>query len=162
MVTHVLLQLLLLAASSTIAWSVACFSNTTARAMLQSVNLTGEVFLITGGDGHIATQVNLALLGANATLVLACYSADKCTAAAQSLVAATGVDPGHVSTQQVDLSSKASIRALAARVSSLLGAGTRFCVEQLDLREHGRTTIVVSIAVASQPSPQPDQAVSPA
>lgn len=131
MFTHALLQLLLLATSPALAWSVTCFSNATASTMLQSVNLTGKVFLITGGDGHIATQVNLALLRANATLMLACYSADKCTATAQSLVAATGVDSRQVSTQQVDLSSKASIRALAGRVSAMLGPGTLFCIEHL-------------------------------
>ena len=124
MATQVLLLLLLLLEPrSAVAESVVCFSNTTASDMLHSVNLTGKVFLITGGDGHIATQVNLALLRASATLVLACYNADHCTAAAQSLVAATGVDPKRVSTQQVDLSSKASIRALAGNVSSLVGTG---------------------------------------
>lgn len=56
-------------------------SDTTAAEALAGVDLSGKTFLTTGADGHIASQLNLALAKQNATLVLACYAEAQCTAA---------------------------------------------------------------------------------
>lgn len=96
-------------------WNVSCASTHTADDLLKNANLdlTGKVIVYTGADGNIASQTTLALATANATLMLVCYSVDKCTFAASIIVNATGA---RVETEQIDLSSQASIRATAVRI----------------------------------------------
>lgn len=101
-------------------WTVSCNSNVSATDMLENINLdlTGKIILTTGGDGHIATQFNLALVKANATVILACYNADKCTKTAATLISQTGMPAARVETELLDLSSKEKIRAMAANVTA--------------------------------------------
>jgi NAD(P)-dependent dehydrogenase (short-subunit alcohol dehydrogenase family) len=102
-------------------WTASCNSSTTATEMLESIklDLTGKIILTTGGDGHIASEFNLALVKANATVILACHSQEKCDAAAATLIKETGMPATRVETQLLDLSSKVGIRAMAARVIAL-------------------------------------------
>lgn len=69
----------------------ACNSSMTASEVLQGVDLTGKTILTTGGDGNIASHLNLAFAKQNASLILACYNLQKCNTTAGWISKETGM-----------------------------------------------------------------------
>jgi NAD(P)-dependent dehydrogenase (short-subunit alcohol dehydrogenase family) len=80
------------------------------------VELTGRRCLVTGGNSGLGYEAALALAHRGATVVLLCRNAERGSAAAAAMRAATG-NPG-VSAEVLDVSSLASVRAVAARLRS--------------------------------------------
>mmetsp|Transcript_64099 Transcript_64099/g.111776 ORF Transcript_64099/g.111776 Transcript_64099/m.111776 type:complete len:384 (-) Transcript_64099:6-1157(-) len=97
------------------AWPGSCKSTETADEKLTGIDLNGKIFVTTGADGNIATQVNLALAKRGATLILACRSQAKCEAVRKSVEQATG-EHGKVFLEELDLSSIKNVQDFASRI----------------------------------------------
>lgn len=80
------------------------------------VDLAGRRCLVTGGNSGLGYEAALALARLGATIVLLCRNAERGNAAAAALRAATG-NPS-VSAEVLDVSSLASVRAVAPRLCS--------------------------------------------
>ena len=118
-----MLLILAAAAGAPAAWPVSCSSNASARDVLGHVDLSGSVILTTGADGHIASQLNVALAQANASLILCCYSAEKCNQSKQAILDRSSLGPERVDTVPLDLSASGSIRDAAQHVLRKYGGG---------------------------------------
>jgi dehydrogenase/reductase SDR family protein 12 len=80
------------------------------------VDLTGRRYLVTGGNSGLGYEAALALARLGGTIVLLCRDAERGNAAAAAIRAATG--NASVSAEVLDVSSLASVRAVAARLRS--------------------------------------------
>lgn len=98
------LQLVVAAALVYYYWDVA-----TAVRSWPEVDLTGRVAVVTGANSGIGFQTAVALLARNATVVMACRSAQKCSAAAGD-AAELGSSAGRAIPMPLDLSDLASVR----------------------------------------------------
>ncbi|CAK0803464.1 unnamed protein product [Prorocentrum cordatum] len=98
-------------------WARSCSSVDTAGDALAGIDLAGRVLVYTGADGSLASASTLELARANASLILACRRASKCAAVLQSLASRSGTSAA-LEAEALDLSSAASIRAFASRVTT--------------------------------------------
>lgn len=104
-------------AAASAPWTRSCSSVDTAADALAGIDLAGKVLIYTGADGNLASASTLELARANATLILACRKVAKCEAVRQSLLNQSGASAS-LEAEALDLSSTASIRAFAGRVTA--------------------------------------------
>jgi len=90
-------------------------ATTTAAEVIDGVDLTARVAVITGASGGIGLETARALASAGATVVLGNRNADKAAAAAEDI--RTTVADAQVELGQLDLASLASVRDFAAWVT---------------------------------------------
>lgn len=103
------IQLIVLAESAT------CSAGQTAADMVQGRDLTGQIHVVTGGDSGMGYETSVALASKNASVVLACRSPKKCSAAAANITKLSG-NAARVSVVNLDLSSFGSVRSAAAEI----------------------------------------------
>lgn len=97
--------------------SITCSDSTTAAEVLKGADLTGQTYVITGGDSGIGYATAVALASRNATLLLGCRDpAGKGGEAAKNITRATGNTK--VTVEKLDLASFDSVRKFAATVTS--------------------------------------------
>lgn len=89
--------------------------STTAAEVIEGVDLTGRIAVITGASGGIGLETARALASAGATVVLGIRDASKATAAAADLHST--VPTAQVELGDLDLTSLASVRTFAAWVN---------------------------------------------
>lgn len=88
-------------------------ADSTTSEVLEGIDLTGKVALVTGGSGGLGEETARALAANGARVVLTARDVPKGEAVAQAIRAATGND--QVTVEELELASLASVRACARR-----------------------------------------------
>lgn len=122
--------------------SITCTDATTASEVLKDSDLTGQTYVITGGDSGIGYATATALASKNATIVLGCRDpTGKGRAAVDNITRATG-NP-HVSVEKLDLASFDSVRQFATTVATKVQKiHTLLCNAGIDHNPQGHETTV--------------------
>ena len=89
-------------------------ADSTTSEVLDGIDLTGKVALVTGASGGLGAETARALAAKGASVVLTARDMAKGTAVAQAIRASTGNE--HVEVEELELGSLASVRACAQRV----------------------------------------------
>mmetsp|Transcript_4932 Transcript_4932/g.14373 ORF Transcript_4932/g.14373 Transcript_4932/m.14373 type:complete len:366 (-) Transcript_4932:142-1239(-) len=97
----------------------ACPGNTTADDILASVDLTGKLALVTGGDSGLGYATALAFAKRGAKVVIATHNQSKGESAAQAIASMTGADVS--APWPLDLSTLASVRSFAGSFLAKFG-----------------------------------------
>src|SRR5262245_29507978 len=87
--------------------------NTTTDEVLEGIDLTGKVVLVTGGSSGLGQETARALAAHGAHVTLTARNKEKGEAVAAEIRSSTGND--HVEVEDLELGSLASIRAFAKR-----------------------------------------------
>jgi NAD(P)-dependent dehydrogenase (short-subunit alcohol dehydrogenase family) len=101
-------------------WTYSCLASTNASEIVEGLDATGKVVVITGADGNIGSRITANIAKTHATTVLACHNATNCENMVKSLqdeLALDGIE-GVFDTLTIDLSDFTSIRNAAASLLS--------------------------------------------
>jgi NAD(P)-dependent dehydrogenase (short-subunit alcohol dehydrogenase family) len=91
-------------------------ADSTTSDVIEGIDLTGQVALVTGGSGGLGAETARALAAAGARTVLTARDLPKGEAVAQAIRASTG-NP-QVTVEELELASLASVRACAQRIAT--------------------------------------------
>lgn len=101
-------------------WPYSCLAATNASEIVQGLDATGKVVVITGGDGSIGQHISVNVARTNATTVLACHNETNCQTAVASLQAELQLEGkvGIFDTLNIDLSDFDSVRTASSKLLS--------------------------------------------